>query len=232
MTYLTNIKKFILDDILRFTLLFLFIFQYSNLYRVAMRCLYEGGDFQWMQTWGVSLLGDARAMRIMGNGLEGHFLIILLLALLFTVAVFGLIRRSDDPLSKFLVLAFTGVMVIKEIMLSIAFGDQYTIAGETFRLNLDYSILGPVFSILIFSLAIWWVVRDRTSESVPGLSVKTNWMAGALSIPCFLLLRLGEQHDWTDMAGVSFIYMQFTILLLNWMGIFQSKDEYEMENNM
>jgi hypothetical protein len=197
-----------------------------------MRCLYEGGDFQWMQTWGVSLLGDARAMRIMGNGLEGHFLIILLLAILFTVIVFGLIRRFDDPLTKFLVLAFTGVMVIKEIMLSIAYGDQYTITGETFRLNLDYSILGPVFSVLIFGLALWWTLRTNNIANRSRVSLKVSWIIGLLSIPCFLFLRLGEQHDWTDMAGVSFIYLQFTLLLLNWMGIFQNNDEYEMENNM
>ena len=176
-----------------------------------------------MQTWGVSLLGKERAMRIMGNGFEGHFLIILLLAVLFVVVVFTLIRRSDDPLSKFLVLVFTGVMVVKEIMLSMAYGDEYTITGETFRLNLDYSILGPVFSILIFCLAVWWVLRNRKPEPAPDLSSKTNWVVGAICIPCVLLLRLGEQHDWTDVVGISLIYLQLTILLLNWMGAFNDR---------
>lgn len=229
MINLTNIIKFILHDIIRFFLLFLMVFQYSNFYRVAMRCIYEGGEFQWMQTWGVSLLGKERAMRIMGNGLEGHFLIIFLLAVLFIAVVFMLIRRSNDPLSKFLVLVFTGIMVVKEVMLSVAYGDQYTIAGETFRLNLDYSILGPVFSILIFSLSIWWILRSRKLESAPGLSSKTNWIVGALCIPCFLLLRLGDQHDWTDVMGVSLIYIQLIILMLNWMGAFNRKNKNLIE---
>lgn len=222
MTYLNSFKKFIQDDFVRFSLLFLFIIQYSNVYRVTMRSLYEGGDFEWMQTWGVTLLGEERTMRIMGNGYEGHFLIMLLFGILFTVIVFMIIRRSDDILSKVLLVLYTGILTVKEVMLSIAYGNQYKITGETFRLQLDYSIMGPLLSIVIFGLAIWWAVRQQHTGNLGKVSVKVSWIIWLLSIPCFLFLRLGEQHDLTDIVGVSFIYMQFTILVLNWMGVFKN----------
>lgn len=63
-----NLKSYINENKLGSILLLLVIFQYSNFYRVAIRCIYEGGEFQWMETWGVSIVGKEKAMRIMGNG--------------------------------------------------------------------------------------------------------------------------------------------------------------------
>ena len=225
MNLLNSPISFIKKDKIGILLLFLVVFQYSNFYRVAMRCIYEGSEFQWMQTWGVSILGQEKAMRIMGNGLEGHFLIILLLAVLFVAVVYALIRGSNDSLGKFLVLSFTGVMAVKEIMLSLTYGDQYTVVGETFRLNLEYSILGPVLSLLILGLAVWWAFRNEKPGIELCLSSKANWIAGALCLPCFLLLRVGDQHDWTDILGISLIYIQMIAFLLNWMGAFGNAEK-------
>jgi len=190
-----------------------------------MRCIYEGSEFQWMQTWGVSLLGEEKAMRIMGNGYEGHFLIVFLLALLFTVILFGLIRRSNDPLVKVMTVLFTAVMATKEIMLSIAYGDQYRIVGETFNLYLSYSIIGPVISVIIFALSLVWVYRNKLIKLPEPTSFKINVLILLLVIPGWLFLSLGIQHNWTDVVGINFIYLQLTLLVLNWMGIFQYENK-------
>jgi heme/copper-type cytochrome/quinol oxidase subunit 4 len=195
-----------------------------------MRCIYEGSEFQWMNTWGVSLLGEERAMRIMGNGLEGHFLIVFLLAVLFTVIIFGLIRRPNDPLVKMLTVVFAGAMVAKEIMLSLAYGDQYQIAGETFRLQLNYSILGPALSLIIFGLALFWVYQNKLIRVPEATNLKVMVIITVLIIPCFLFLRLGPQHGWTDIVGINLIYLQFTLLILNWMGFFKQALETEPFN--
>ena len=222
---MNNAISFIKENIIASILLFLVVFQYSNFFRVAMRCIYEGSDFQWMQTWGVSILGKEKAMRIMGNGYEGHFLIMVLLAVFFVAVVFVLIRRQNDSLGKLLVLSFTGVMAAKEIMLSIAYGDQYRVVGETFRLNLDYSIIGPTLSISIFIIALVWTFKNNKQASLASTSTRVNLVAALLAIPCFLLLRLGDQHDWSDIIGISFIYIQLLILIINWTGAFNRENE-------
>ena len=227
MEKLEDIKRFIEEDIIRFALLILIIVQNSSLFRVTMRCIYEGNEFQWMNTWGVSLLGKERSMRIMGNGIEGHFLIIFLLSVLFMTIVFGLIRRPNDPMIKILTVLFAGAMAAKEIMLYAAYGNQYQIAGETFRLQLNYSIIGPTLSVLILGLALYWVYRNKLLKIPEPGSLFVTLVIGLLTVPCFLFLRIGTQHDWTDMIGINLIYLQFTLLLLNWMGVFNRQHQTE-----
>jgi len=140
---------------------------------------------------------------------------------LFAVIIFGLIRRSNDPLVKVLTVIFTGVMMAKELMLSLAYGDQYQIAGETFRLQLNFSILGPVLSLIIFGMVLFWIYRNKLIRIPEATNLNVTIMIGFLTIPCFLFLRLGIQHEWTDVVGINLIYLQFTLLVLNWMGIFK-----------
>lgn len=226
MAFLKQIIAFIRKDSLRSLLLILVIFQYSNFYRVAVRCMYEGSVFEWMDTWGVSLLGEERAMRIMGNGLEGHFLIIMLIAILFITVIFGITRRSNDLFSKWIALGFTGVLAIREVMLSIAYGDQYQIVGETFRLRLDYSILGPTLSLMIFILVIVWAFQENKEHETQSDNLKIYGLVAFLVIPAIFLMRTGEQHNWTDILGINIIYAQLALLVLNWMGVFHQGSEF------
>jgi hypothetical protein len=46
-----------------------------------------------------------------------------------------------------------------------------------------------------------------------------------LLIPSAILLKSGDQHDWTDMVGVSLIYIQLILIVLSWAGIFSGKSE-------
>lgn len=215
---------FIKEDITRFVLIIFLIFQYSSLYRVAMRCIYEGAEFEWMQTWGISLLGEDRAMRIMGNGIEGHFLLIILLAALFITVIFGLIRRSDDIFIKVLTLVFAGVLGAREWVLALTYGDQYQVVGETFGLELSYAVTGPLLASIIILLAFLRLFKNEPLRKPQPIGSSPAIWLGLIAVPGIILLRVGSQHDWTDMMGVSFIYLQLTLFLLYWIGLF-SKNE-------
>lgn len=217
---LKKISDFIKEDITRFLLIFFLIFQYSSLYRVAMRCIYEGAEFEWMQTWGVSLLGEDRAMRIMGNGIEGHYLLIILLAALFITVIFGLIRRSDDIFIKVLTLVFAGVLGAREWVLALTYGDQYQVVGETFGLELSYAVTGPLLGSIIILLAIVRLLENKSTGKVQPIRLLPVIWVGLIAVPCIILLRSGSQHGLTDIIGVNLIYLQFTLLLLYWIGLF------------
>lgn len=223
---LRKLSDYLRSDLWRSLLVILFILQYSNFYRVVLRCILEGEEFEWMNTWGVSLLGNERAMRLMGNGLEGHFLIQFLMAVLFMSVLFGLMRRQNDILAISISLLFTGVLAVKEMMLSLAYGDQYVIAGETFRLNLNYEIIGPALSVMIFALVLFLAFKsDKPIRQERSVNPKIALGSILLLIPSAILLKSGDQHDWTDMAGVSLIYIQLILIVLSWAGIFSGKSE-------
>ena len=71
----------------RYTVFFIipyFVLLYSWMYRVALRCPMVGAEFRWINQLNSRLLGQEQRAFIAGNGMDGHFLVI------FIIAVFAL----------------------------------------------------------------------------------------------------------------------------------------------
>jgi len=207
-------------DKLHFFLLAYFVLLYSWIYRVAIRCLFDGASFRWVNIVNTRMLGEERRALLAGNGIDGHFLIILLLALMAASLLYLLINRPDG-FTRTVVLAWATILFVHQLTLSMGLGTDYVIRGDTMGMVLPYYILGPLLHGLMVALIVFrfWI-RDRNIlVFLPFLPIdqhRRKFVAGilALYLPLFLLFRLGSPDDTSDQIGIILLYLQLSMLVL------------------
>ncbi len=213
-------------DKLHCVIIFYFIFAYSWIYRVALRAFMDGPDFRWANTINTVAWGEARKVHIYGTGTDGHFVIILLLALFFSVLMYLLIRRPDY-LTKILLIGWVSIFSLWQVTIALGLGTDYTLSGDTFGVVLPYYIIGPAEQLLLLVLSIAWVARNKTRNlSFPALSDKSKkeLFYTLLTLPLtFFLFRFGEQNGTTDQIGIIVLYIQLFSFVITFISIEKSE---------
>ncbi|XWN37876.1 MAG: hypothetical protein ROO71_02890 [Balneola sp.] len=226
-----SLKALWKTDKLHTIIILYFIFAYSWIYRVALRTLMDGSDFRWANTINTEVWGEARKVYIYGSGTDGHFIIILLLALFFCIILFSLLRRPDY-LAKILLLGWVSIFTLWQITISVGLGTDHTISGDTFGVVLPYYIIGPAEQILLLILCLFWIIRNKTKYLFfPSLSSqsKKELLYILLTLPVtFLLLRFGEQNGTTDQIGVIILYVQLFAFVITFLSIKRSEVDDEI----
>lgn len=213
---LNSIKTLWKVDKLHFLLIGLFIFVYSWVYRVALRAMMDGAPFRWVNLLNKHLLGEKRNAYIGGNGMDGHFVVILLFAIFFCAILYLLIRRPDT-FTKVLMIFWNISFLIHQITLSIVVGEEYTISGDTFGVEIPYYIIGPGEQLVFLLLTVLWIFRNKTRELefVPLSEKNKSIMIGCLLLTplMFIALRFGEQNGLTDKIGIMLMYPQLCLMV-------------------
>ena len=198
-------------DTLHLVIIFYFIFAYSWTYRVALRTFMDGASFRWANTINTVGWGETRKVYIYGSGTDGHFVIILLLALFFCGILYLLIRRPDTY-TKIMLICWIAIFSVWQLTISIGLGADYTISGDTFGIVIPYYIIGPLEQFLLLLLSTVWIIRNKTKGLIfPGLTKKQRkelfYIISTLPVT-FVLLRFGEQDGSTDQIGIIVLYFQ------------------------
>jgi len=194
-----------------------FIFAYSWIYRVAIRAIMDGRSFKWFNETHVLSWGKEEKAFLYGAGTDGHFVIILLLALFF-LALLWLIVRRPDTFTKTVFICWVSIFLVWQLILSYGMGTDYVVHGDSFGISLPYYILGPLEQIFIYVLAVLWFFRNKNNSSKYSDLAPVNhriilWIMASFSIT-FLLLRFGEQDGATDKAGIILMYLQLIALVI------------------
>lgn len=213
-------------DKLHLIIIFYFVFAYSWIYRVALRTFMDGAPFKWANTVNTQGWGEIRNVHIYGSGIDGHFVIILLLCLFFLALTYLLVRRPD-AFTKTIILCWTSLFVVWQLIVATGLGTDYTLSGDTFGVVLPYYIIGPLEQIVLLILIVIWIFRNKTIQLVfPKLSHQQKkeilYIIATLPVT-FLLFRFGEQDGTTDQLGIIALYVQFYAMLITLVSV-QAKE--------
>ncbi len=213
-----SVREFWRHDKLHLFIIGYYVLLYSWMYRVALRAFMDGAPFRWVTVMNTRMVGDAeRRAIIAGNGTDGHFLIILLLAMFATALLYLIIRRPDS-FTKTLFLGWVAIFFAHQCTLALQLGEDYIIRGDTMGLVLPFYVIGPLQHGLMLLLALVWILRKRPGQLrfIPldsnRISLLRRYLAGYAVI--FILFRLGEQHALTDQLGIIGLYALTIALLL------------------
>jgi len=176
----------------------------------------DGPAFQWSNTIGRGQIG--------GAGMDGHFLVLVLLSLMFISIVFMGWRGAQAPF-KFMLIAWCALMFTSSLTTAIDNPGGYRFRGDTMGIdvNLTYTMPSLLGGLLI--LASWWVLRDTvrpTTRTVPKwISINSKFLIPVLVLVPFqvVLLRFGPMHDVTDKIGWILTYTEWILVnlaLLPW----------------
>ena len=213
-----SIKLLWRRDKLHLFLIAYFMLLYSWMYRVALRAFMDGEEFRWVTLFNLQMMDEERRAFIAGNGTDGHFLLVLLLAL-GASAIFYLLIRRPDTFTKIALVGWAAVFFAHQCTLALLLGEDYIIRGDTMGLVLPFYIIGPVQHGLMVILLAWWCLRTYNPEVEfpPLTSSRKNRLlklVASLSV-VFLLFRFGEQHGLTDQLGIVTLYALTIGLMFN-----------------
>lgn len=204
-------------DKLHFFIIGCFVLVYSWMYRIALRTFMDGAAFRWVNLLHTQLMGEERRAFIAGNGVDGHFIVILAFAMFSAALLFLLIRRPDG-FTKSLLMGWIVIFLIHQITVALGLGSDYVIRGDTMGLVLPFYILGPAQHVLMLVLALLWIARGSSNQlHFPPLPPeRRRWLVWIVAgyLPMFILFRAGEQHGLTDQIGIVMLYAQTFLLIL------------------
>ncbi len=211
-----SIKFLWLTDKLHFFVIAWFVLLYSWMYRVALRAIMDGSEFRWVNLLNTRMLGEERRALIGGNGMDGHFIIIAVLALFASALMFLIIRRPDT----FTKAVFTGwilVFLTHQITVATQLGTDYVVRGDTIGMELPFYIIGPAQHLLMLVCALFWIRKDSMAALyIPPLDAERRkflWRLLACYPVIFLLFRMGVQNGLTDVVGIILLYCQTFLLV-------------------
>ena len=195
-----------------------FIFSYSWIYRVAFRAIMDGAAFRWYNEMHVRAWGEDKTTYIYGAGTDGHFVIILLMLLLF-LAILWLIICKRDLFTKILLTGWILIFLIWQLILSIGMGTEYVVHGDTLGITLPYYIIGPIEQLFVAVLATIWWIKPNVAEERNNQQVNSAMSIYAVAILVsylisFVLLRFGIQDGLTDQLGIMLLYAQLIAIVL------------------
>ena len=204
------------QDKLFLALLILYVFAYSWMVRVALRTLMDGQDFRWVNLLNTQLMGQDNRAFIAGNGMDGHFIVIITLAMVASALLFLLIRRPDS-FTRALLFGWVLIFLGHQLTLATQLGSDDVIRGDTMGLVLPFYIIGPAQHLLLLLLAAVWFSRGgpaRLARPVLPLSRRRLVSRVLYTMPVtFLLFRWGEQHGLSDQLGIVLLYIQIALLV-------------------
>ncbi len=205
------------DTLLLLALVALMVDQ-STYLRVLLRATFEGVEFQWGYTAGVSAAGDAAIAD--GTGLFGHLDLPLTHAVILGWLIVAGCRRPDR---YFCVLLFIWTSIAFGLALwsGLTFGQELRVSKETLGLR---DVPAIWFSLPPSALA--WIASGALLargllRRTPVYSINWTGLNSALTLlglmclaASYVLLNFGQQHDAFDKAGVAMLYVGFSCVFL------------------
>lgn len=205
------------EDRLLFVIIAYFFYVYSWMFRVALRTFMDGAEFRWVTLFNTELLGEERRAFIAGNGVDGHFVIIQLLALFFCVLLFMMIRRPDR-LCKLMLLAWSSLFLLQQITVATGLGTDYVMRADTLGIAIPFYLFGPAEQAVMVGLALAWTLRanhERLAITELGEARKKLLLGIGFSfVASFVMFRLGEHDGLSDKLGILTLYSSTILSVL------------------
>lgn len=183
----------------------------SWLWWVPIRCMMEGEPFRWAMTIGEGNIG--------GNGMGGHFLILITMSALFISVVF-MGWRGGHGTFKPLLIFWCAINAANTLIASINSPDGLRFRGDTMGIDINLIWFMPALKGILLAAAIYWVVREarapRQRLDAPWLSLNTRFLIPVLVIiPLQIaMLRIGPMNDITDKIGWLLTYCEWILVNL------------------
>jgi hypothetical protein len=187
-------------------LLFLTGLTYATTWLPFVRGLMDGESY----SWGNSLLG----VSFSGSGIGGDFYYIVINTVLGILLMFSFYWVRQRLLFYTLLIVWHGSMIANAFYEVFA-GQGYYFHGDTLGLHLNLSYVILPFMVLVGSLAVLIIVRDRKVYFKAGWTKKNNYWLMMLLIPLpvqYFLLSAGDPHGTTDQAGVTLALLQVLLV--------------------
>jgi hypothetical protein len=191
------------DRLLFIILIYTGLSVYEPAWRLLLRGLFEGADFQWQ----IGPIG--------GSGVGGHYWVVVTIVLYGFVMLWLGWRGGKRPFpgmlliwALFLLSQSTGLLLSGSVYVGETIAAEFALDPLLFLVDLTYLIL-----------AIVWIARTRRrgDDWLPTAPwQRRNWFLSGtavfLLLPIYLFLTTGEQHGTSDQLGVILTFVHWLIL--------------------
>lgn len=195
----------------RHAITFLTAFSLWTVWLPLTRTLTGGGSYG----WGV----DYFDVMYRGAGLEGHYLFLVLQAVLGIAIVYMGLRNPRAPFPALLVV-WHGLNFANDVF-KLAMGELNVFYGDTGGVAFDWTLLSPLVTGGMFMIACAWALRESLRpENLPetaGWTRRNAYFLGGFAVYLAVVTmfeRTGEAHGLTDLFVVSLNILAPVLLAL------------------
>lgn len=186
----------------------------SWLWWVPIRCVMDGPLFEWANEVGRG--------RLRGAGMDGDFLVLVLMSTLFIATVYMGWRGAQPPF-KAILLVWIAVNFASSAILTHDDPAAYRFRGDTMGIDINLAWFMPALKAGLLLMAVWWVVRDFRQPAHREVPVWTP-LNTRLIVPVIaivplqvVMLRFGPMHELMDKVGWVLTYTEWVLINLAFM---------------